>query len=114
MDEPFPEEADAELTPARWWSRQLKDTFGDSLKKVNRLYNRAFGHASRKVIAHAPHMIDRDIMSDLVEMFPHEWKETSSHRLRSGQDMQYAFAYVVVMYQPRGDIWIVSTCYISH
>lgn len=69
-------------------SRLPKDTFGDSLKKVNRLYNKKFGYAARKVIAHAPHFIDRDIMSDLVDMFPSEWAETSSHRLRSSQDMQ--------------------------
>jgi hypothetical protein len=45
--------------------RQLFDTFGDSLKFVNRLYNRAFGPASRKVPAHMPFMIDRRIMNEL-------------------------------------------------
>ena len=43
--------------------------------------------------AHMPHMIDKDIMADLVDMFPEEWAATSSHRLRSPEDMQYAFAY---------------------
>lgn len=79
--------------PTKWHSRLTKDTFGDSLKKVNRLYNKEFGFAARKVIAHMPHMIDKEIMQDLIDKFPAEWAATSSHRLRSGQDMQYAFAY---------------------
>ena len=41
------------------------DTFGESLSKVNRLLNKEFGHESRKVIAHMPHFIDSDIMSQL-------------------------------------------------
>jgi len=76
-----------------WRSRQTLDTFGDSLKKVNRMYNQHFGYHNRRVIAHMPHFIDRDIMRDLVREFPEEWEATSSHRLRSGDDMQYAFAY---------------------
>eukprot|EP00053_Salpingoeca_punica_P018525 m.182084 g.182084 ORF g.182084 m.182084 type:complete len:1404 (-) comp17455_c0_seq3:254-4465(-) len=73
--------------------RQLKDTFGDSLKHVNNLYNKKFGYTPRKVIAHMPHMIDRDIMYELEHTFPKEWDATSSHQLRHGKDMQYAFAY---------------------
>jgi UDP-N-acetylglucosamine-lysosomal-enzyme len=84
---------DFKFDAERWRSRLPKDTFGDSLKKVNRLYNKVFGYSARKVIAHMPHFIDRTIMEDLTKMFPEEWKETSSHRLRSGEDMQYAFAY---------------------
>eukprot|EP00039_Didymoeca_costata_P011413 m.160069 g.160069 ORF g.160069 m.160069 type:complete len:1577 (-) comp15166_c0_seq2:5-4735(-) len=76
-----------------WRSRKLKDTFGDSLKKVNKLYNQEFGFEARKAIAHMPHMININIMNDLVDRFPEEWKHTSSNRLRSGDDMQYAFAY---------------------
>lgn len=48
--------------------RQLMDTFADSLRHVNRLYNKQFGFASRKVPAHMPHMIDKRIMSDLQAM----------------------------------------------
>jgi len=90
---PMSEPTNIYLAPHGWRSRLPKDTFGDSLKKVNRLYNREFGYAARKVIAHMPHFIDVDIMTDLVARFPQEWEQTSSHRLRSGQDMQYAFAY---------------------
>lgn len=85
--------SDFKFDAERWRSRLPKDTFGDSLKKVNRLYNKVFGYSARKVIAHMPHFIDRTIMENLTKMFPEEWKATSSHRLRSGADMQYAFAY---------------------
>eukprot|EP00047_Mylnosiga_fluctuans_P003985 m.232102 g.232102 ORF g.232102 m.232102 type:complete len:1323 (+) comp12300_c0_seq1:20-3988(+) len=79
-------------TPA-WKPRHLLDTFGDSLKFVNKLYNKAFGYTARRVIAHMPHMLDRDILAELEARFWHEWDATSSHSLRSGNDMQYAFAY---------------------
>lgn len=42
------------------------DTFGDSLKFVNKLYNKEFGFEARKVIAHMPHFLDRDILTELV------------------------------------------------
>lgn len=64
---------------------------------MHKLYNRKFGPASRKVIAHMPHYINKAIMEDLVAAFPAEWDATSSHQLRSGADMQYAFAYMYYM-----------------
>jgi hypothetical protein len=42
------------------------DTFGDSLKFVHRLYNKRFGSAARKVIAHMPHYINKVTMEQLV------------------------------------------------
>jgi UDP-N-acetylglucosamine-lysosomal-enzyme len=48
--------------------RQLLDTFGDSLRHVNRLYNKLFGYASRKVPAHMPHLVDKNIMAELQAM----------------------------------------------
>ena len=47
--------------------RHLLDTFGDSLRHVNLLYNAAFGVTSRKVPGHMPHMKDRNIMAELQE-----------------------------------------------
>ncbi|XP_070199901.1 N-acetylglucosamine-1-phosphotransferase subunits alpha/beta-like [Littorina saxatilis] len=73
--------------------RQLLDTFGDSLRHVNRLYNKQFGYASRKVPAHMPHMIDKNIMAELQAIFPEDWAVTSAHKVRSPDDMQFAFAY---------------------
>jgi UDP-N-acetylglucosamine-lysosomal-enzyme len=46
------------------------DTFGSSLVHVNRLYHAAFGREQRKVPAHMPHMIDKDIMQEMQQ----RWK----------------------------------------
>ncbi|KJE88467.1 N-acetylglucosamine-1-phosphate transferase [Capsaspora owczarzaki ATCC 30864] len=77
--------------------RKLLDTFGDSLKHVNKLYNKMFGAIPRKVPAHMPHMIDRHIMTDLQATFPEEFDKTSSHKLRASDDMQYGFSYFYYM-----------------
>ncbi|XP_041367858.1 N-acetylglucosamine-1-phosphotransferase subunits alpha/beta-like isoform X2 [Gigantopelta aegis] len=74
-------------------TRNLLDTFGDSLRHVNRIYNKAFGFGQRKVPAHMPHMIDKHIMSEMQERFAAEWDETSSHKVRHARDMQFAFSY---------------------
>ena len=49
--------------------RQVLDTFGDSLRHVNTLYNKAFGYVARKVPGHMPHMIDRNIMAELQDRY---------------------------------------------
>uniref|UniRef100_A0A8C6T3L1 N-acetylglucosamine-1-phosphotransferase subunits alpha/beta n=1 Tax=Neogobius melanostomus TaxID=47308 RepID=A0A8C6T3L1_9GOBI len=73
--------------------RRLQDTFADSLRFVNKLLNGQFGFTSRKVPAHMPHMIDRLIMQELQDMFPGEFDQTSGHRVRHSEDMQFAFSY---------------------
>ncbi|XP_067931267.1 N-acetylglucosamine-1-phosphotransferase subunits alpha/beta-like [Watersipora subatra] len=73
--------------------RQLLDTFGQSLHHVNDLYNKMFGVKARKVPGHIPHMIDKEVMTDLHYTFKEQWDATSSHKIRSGNDMQYAFSY---------------------
>lgn len=73
--------------------RKILDTFADSLLHVHRIYNRKFGYIARKVPAHMPHMIDVKIMNELQDMLPEEFEMTSSHRLRSSDDMQFAFSY---------------------
>ena len=40
-----------------------------------------------------PHMIDVPIMQRLQSKFPAEFERTSSHRFRSSDDVQFAFAY---------------------
>ncbi|CAL1547114.1 unnamed protein product [Lymnaea stagnalis] len=86
-----------EYTVEGWQGRQLLDTFGDSLRHVNHIYNKEFGFQPRKVPGHMPHMIDRNIMYELQNRFPKEWDATSSHKIRSSTDMQYAFAYYYYM-----------------
>ncbi|GIY39560.1 hypothetical protein CDAR_539301 [Caerostris darwini] len=73
--------------------RHLLDTFGDSLRHVNKLYNEAFGYESRKVPSHIAHFVDKDVMSRLTETFNDAFAVTSSHKIRSSNDMQFAFSY---------------------
>ena len=76
-------------------SRRLMadDTFADSLRHVNRIFTKAYGHEARKVPAHMPHFIQSDVMQALQERFAEEFDRTSSHKVRTGDDMQYAFSY---------------------
>ncbi|KAM6215240.1 N-acetylglucosamine-1-phosphotransferase subunits alpha/beta [Rhynchocyon petersi] len=83
----------AYFTNSRRTGRQLKDTFADSLRYVNKILNSKFGFTSRKVPAHMPHMIDRIVMQELQDMFPEEFDKTSFHKVRHSEDMQFAFSY---------------------
>lgn len=83
----------AYFTDSRHTGRQLKDTFADSLRYVNKILNSKFGFTSRKVPAHMPHMIDRIVMQELQDMFPEEFDKTSFHKVRHSEDMQFAFSY---------------------
>ncbi|XP_061768562.1 N-acetylglucosamine-1-phosphotransferase subunits alpha/beta-like [Nerophis ophidion] len=74
-------------------ARKLQNSFADSLRYVDRLYNRKFGIMSRQTIAHTPHMIDKFVMQELQDTFPKEFEKTSSHHLRDSDDMQFAFSY---------------------
>jgi UDP-N-acetylglucosamine-lysosomal-enzyme len=80
----------------RFRSRKLMadDTFADSLRHVNRLYTKLYGHEARKVPAHMPHFIQSDVMQALQDKFPEEFERTSSHKVRTADDMQYAFSYI--------------------
>lgn len=49
--------------------RRLLDTFGDSLKYVNKKYTKRYGPSARKVPSHMPHMIDINIMAELQEAY---------------------------------------------
>jgi len=73
----------------------LMDTFGDSLRFVNKLFRSRYGKGlpNRKVPAHMPHMLDKTILKELHYLFPEEYQNTSSHRFRDPRDVQLAFAY---------------------
>ncbi|EEC02036.1 hypothetical protein IscW_ISCW000548 [Ixodes scapularis] len=87
-----------------WRRRRLLDTFGDSLRHVNRLFNSAFGYEARKVPSHMAHMVDVDVVQRLQDMFPEEFDRTSSHKVRSSGDMQFAFSYFYFLMSERRDI----------
>ncbi|PIK39204.1 putative N-acetylglucosamine-1-phosphotransferase subunits alpha/beta-like [Apostichopus japonicus] len=78
-------------------SRKLLDTYGNSLRYVNKLYNKKFGFVARKVPAHMVHMVDVNVMNELQNEFSEEFDLTSSHRIRHSQDMQFSFAYMYYM-----------------
>lgn len=73
-------------------TRQL-DTYAESLLYVNRIYNMAYGFERRRVPAHMPHLIDKWIVADMQQKFEHEFRKTSSHKVRNSEDMQFAFSY---------------------
>lgn len=73
--------------------RRLLDTFAESLRYVNLLYTREYGREARKVPAHMPHMINKEIMTELQAKYSEQFDKTSSHRLRNSEDMQYSFSY---------------------
>ena len=59
-----------------------------------RLFDKTYGEkSSRKVPAHTPYVIDREIMGSLWRKFPREFEKASSNRFRGKDDMQYQFAY---------------------
>ncbi|KAK8733624.1 hypothetical protein OTU49_006396 [Cherax quadricarinatus] len=73
--------------------RRLLDMFAESLLHVNRLYNSEYGYQARRVPAHMPHLISKNIMESLQNRFKEEFELTSSHKIRQANDMQYAFSY---------------------
>jgi hypothetical protein len=81
--------------------RLLIDTFADSLRWVNSLYNKVFGKDNRKVPAHMPHFIDRRIQEELYARWPDRFDQTASHKFRHSNDMQFAFSYFYFMMQSK-------------
>ncbi|GAB9469490.1 N-acetylglucosamine-1-phosphotransferase subunits alpha/beta [Globisporangium polare] len=72
-----------------------KDTFGDSLRFVNKLYNRAFGKAPdrRRVPSHMPFLFKKAVIREIKQRWHREIDATSAHRFRHPQDMQFSFSY---------------------
>ena len=82
-----------DVTPDMSHIHRRLDTYAQSLIHVNRLYTKVMGHELRKVPAHMPHFINRDVITEMQQRWPEEWDATSSNRFRSNKDMQYSFAY---------------------
>lgn len=74
-------------------TRKLLDAYADSLVYVNHLYNKVFGVKVRKAPAHMAHYVDKDIIFRLQKRFPEQFEQTSSHKIRHSQDMQFSFSY---------------------
>ncbi|RHY62778.1 hypothetical protein DYB30_002385 [Aphanomyces astaci] len=74
------------------------DTFGDSLRFVNKLYNAQFGKVDgpvrRRVPSHMPHFIQKSLLTEMKDHWAAEFNATSSHRFRHPKDMQFSFSYM--------------------
>uniref|UniRef100_A0A1A9ZVK5 LNR domain-containing protein n=1 Tax=Glossina pallidipes TaxID=7398 RepID=A0A1A9ZVK5_GLOPL len=70
-----------------------KDIFSQSLIYTNMLLNRCYGFKARHVLAHVGFLLERTIIEAMQEKFAHEIFNTASHRFRSSNDIQFAFAY---------------------
>ena len=72
------------------------DVFGQTLAYANYLLDDAFGEAplERKVPAHAPHLVDVEIMQEVVNKWREEHERTSSHYFRHPMDLQYKSVYL--------------------
>ncbi|KAK3242460.1 hypothetical protein CYMTET_47852 [Cymbomonas tetramitiformis] len=77
----------------------LLDSFGNSLRHVDKLFTERYGSKARKVPAHMPHFMDTHILQELQSIYPDLYDATSSHRFRASDDMQYAFSYFYYLMQ---------------
>eukprot|EP01065_Artemidia_motanka_P025432 TRINITY_DN30429_c0_g1_i1.p1 TRINITY_DN30429_c0_g1~~TRINITY_DN30429_c0_g1_i1.p1 ORF type:complete len:1167 (+),score=341.75 TRINITY_DN30429_c0_g1_i1:208-3708(+) len=73
--------------------RRLLDTFGDSLKYVNKLMTKRFGSHPRKVPSHMAFLIDKDVMTEVHAAFRDEFDATSASRFRGPRNMQFSFSH---------------------
>lgn len=69
------------------------DAYGASLQHSNRVFNKMYGFVTRQVPAHAPILIDKNIMGELQTKFRKEFEITSRNRFRHADDMQFSFSY---------------------
>ncbi|XP_060533597.1 N-acetylglucosamine-1-phosphotransferase subunits alpha/beta isoform X2 [Cylas formicarius] len=69
------------------------DAYSESLQYTNRLFNKKYGFKVRKVPAHAPILIEKEIMAKLQATFPTEFALTERNRFRRANDMQFSFSY---------------------
>lgn len=79
------------------------DAYGSSLQHTNRIFNIKYGFTPRQVPAHAPILIDRDIIRQLQNSFTKEFERTSRNRFRSSDDMQFSFSYYYYLMHERTD-----------
>ncbi|CAI5735989.1 unnamed protein product [Hyaloperonospora brassicae] len=86
-----------EMTLEKAQAHLSKDTFGDSLRFVNKLYNRVFGKPTtsdrRRVPSHMPFLLQKSIIREIKDYWTKEVHDTSAHRFRHPQDMQFSFSY---------------------
>lgn len=96
------EAKDNDSEPVHRQSRRLLiDAFGASLLHVNALLDQQLGSVSntRRVPAHMPHFLDKTILQEIHDIWPEQFRATSSHRFRDPTDMQFSFTYFYYLMQ---------------
>lgn len=70
-----------------------KEIFHCSVRFVNGLLDEAYGSRNRMIPAHAPHLLDRNIVQAMIDKFSKQFEKTSAARFRRTRDMQFTFTY---------------------
>lgn len=73
--------------------RSLRDMYAESLVHTNVLLTKIFGNEERKVPAHMPHFMNKQVLQRIEERIGSYFTDTRKHRFRSSSDLQYAFMY---------------------
>ena len=82
------------------------DAYADSLQHTNRILNEFYGFSVRKVPAHAPIMVDREIMEQMQMKFAKYFQKTAWNRVRSVDDIQFSFAYYYFLIHEKNEFSI--------
>lgn len=82
-------------------NNETLDTYGESLKHVDRLLSVKFGIEQRYVPSHMPFYLQKDVINRMHNLWKSEFEETSSNRFRSTRDMQFALSYFYFLMSER-------------
>ncbi|KAJ5770822.1 uncharacterized protein N7511_002873 [Penicillium nucicola] len=71
------------------------DLVANAIRSVIKAFNGRFPSSKhlRRVPSHMPHMMNKQIFTELKILFPEEFQVNSAHRFRHPQDLQVGFAY---------------------
>ncbi|KAJ5378104.1 uncharacterized protein N7496_005513 [Penicillium cataractarum] len=71
------------------------DLVANAIRSVIKAFNGRFPSSKhlRRVPSHMPHMMNKQILTELKGMFPQQFQLNSAHRFRHPQDLQVGFAY---------------------
>ncbi|KAJ6024760.1 hypothetical protein N7540_005557 [Penicillium herquei] len=71
------------------------DLVSEAIRSVIKTFNERFilSQHLRRVPAHMPHMIKKQTLTELKEIFKHEFQQNSAHKFRHPRDLQVSFAY---------------------
>ncbi|KAJ5719690.1 hypothetical protein N7493_007268 [Penicillium malachiteum] len=71
------------------------DLVSEAIRSVIKTFNERFNLSKhlRRVPAHMPHMIKKQTLIELKDIFSHEFQQNSLHKFRHPRDLQVSFAY---------------------